>query len=276
MILREKKHLQFRSFGPRIRHYSTCQSYSELAPTMTIKASDFSTTTIRVVAYTPDRSALTPSMVLATIMSKFSDRLGGDVQVLPIPADIPDEIPRLELKSEDRRWSFQWSPGRSSAMWSSQETLGAAAADDVNVSECAKILIHLFQQKLVEVNRLAYVIHRVAEIDSPAPALVAHFCTTESCDLSNVRAPLRNSKAFQLHNLKQYDSGMDGVRLNSWVRCKAENSADATSPGKLLVEQDLNTPSGDIGRRFTPEQIGDFYLMVTREANQIVALYFPD
>lgn len=239
---------------------------------MTIKASDFSIATIQVVAFTPDRSALSPPKVLSTVISRFSDRAGGDVQVLPIPDEAPDEIPRLELKSEDLRWSFTWAPGRSTATWSRVEESDLAPS----AIECAEMLVYLFQTHSVAVNRLACVIGRGAEIVSPAPALVAQFCATSLCSTSNHNAPLRNSRAFQIHNLKQYESRIPGVLLNSWVRCKAENGIDPDGPGKMIFEQDLNTPFGEMSRRFTPQQISDFYAMINDEANQIVSLYFPE
>ncbi len=239
---------------------------------MTIKASDFSIATVQVVAFTPNRSALAPSKVLGPIMGQFAERFDGDVQVLPIPSDLPDEIPRLELKSADSRWSFTSSFVRMAATWSAQESDNAPPANVI--PECSRTIIHFVQQNDgIQINRLACVINRVANIVGPSHELIAHFCKPDVCNPDLDNAPLRNSMAFQLHNLKQYESPSVGVRLNSWVRCKAKGGMD--SANKLVFEQDLNTPHGDADRKFSAEEIEHFFLTIESEADAILALYFP-
>ena len=239
-------------------------------PSMTIKASQFSIATVQLVAFTPERSALSPAKVLAAVMSRFSDCLNGEVQVLPIPIEAPDEIPRLELKSDDGRQLFSWSPGRLSVACSPTDSLSVESA----ANGCAAILSYLYQQHPVAVNRLACVVNRVAKLDNPAPELVSRFCRDEMCNPENPTAPLRRSVAFQIHNLKKYDSPIAGVRLNSWVRCKADNSNDG-SRSDLIFEQDLNTPI-DESRRFSSDQMTAFYSMACKEADKTLSLYFPE
>jgi hypothetical protein len=239
---------------------------------MTIKASDFSIAKVQVVAFTPDRSALVPSKVLGAITGCFADRFDGDVQVLPIPREFPDEIPRLELKSADSRWSFASSFTRMAAGWSAQEPNDAPPPDVI--PECSRTIIHFVRQnEAIQINRLACVINRIATIAGPSHELIAHFCKPDVCDPDLDNAPLRHSRGFQLHNLKQYASPLVRERLNSWVRCKAEG--DLESPEKIVFEQDLNTPHGNVEGKFSVDQIDHFFSTIKTEADNILALYFP-
>lgn len=240
---------------------------------MTIQGSDFSVATVQAVAFTRDRSALTPSKVIATITPMYADRFNGDMQVIPIPKEFPDEISRLELKSEDNRWSLNSSLVRMSSIWTATQSNDVPPVDVV--IQCAQVLSHFFrQQGAAQVNRLALVLNRVATGKDLAPLLIARFCAREVCDDGSSRAPLRHSKAFQIHNLKKYQSPMAGVRLNSWVRCKTESEEEQKN--KLFFEQDINTPHEESGRSFSPAQIDEFFLMAQGEADQILNLYFPE
>jgi hypothetical protein len=239
---------------------------------MAIKASDFSTAAVQVVAFTQDRVALTPSRVLGAIVGALPERFNGDVQMLPIPKEMPDELPRLEVKSEDGQWSFTSSFSRVSAAWTAQER-GAMAPDNV-IAECLRAVTAFTDScNPNPINRLACVINRIASVPISPHDLIACFCKPDVCDPARPSAPLRHSKAFQLHNLKKYESRMKGVWLNSWVRCKAQ--AEGEHLDTMVVEQDLNTPHNDPDRQFTLQEIGQFFEMIRSEADTILHLYFP-
>jgi hypothetical protein len=86
-------------------------------------------------------------------------------------------------------------------------------------------------------------------------------------------APLRHSKAFQLHNLKKYQSPV-GPKVNSWVRCRS----DITVHGQVIasVENDINTLSEDTQTHaFRQSHVEEFFDWVVGEMDHILSLYFP-
>ena len=62
---------------------------------------DFRTDSVQAVIFTPDRSAFSAPRAVATILASSGELFNGNMQVLPIPAEVPGEIPHVLLQSTD-------------------------------------------------------------------------------------------------------------------------------------------------------------------------------
>lgn len=238
-----------------------------------IRAEKFELTGVRLVVFTPNHGEFKPSTVLAAVLGKFGKRFDGTVQVLPLPPEIPPDLPRIQLASKDSAWSFSASPSQVVSSWNrktgAQPTILAQM-----VKDCAAVIENHVAQIDTRVGRMGMVITRGCRVDKPASVLIDRFCNNDVKGPESPDAPLRNSLNFEIHNHKRY-SAPTGCAVNSWVRCRTGDVGIEAQPG-VTVEQDINTLSEEMEKRsFTPEQIREFAGMVAGEADSILRTYFP-
>jgi hypothetical protein len=210
---------------------------------------------------------------VATILPRYSERFDGDMQVLPLPADAPPEIPRVVLQSGDGRWRLSMGPTRIDSVWNNKP--GTARADLGEMTqECSEVLQRYIGEKHLPVDRLALVIQRVCPVENPAQVLVHRFCNEAS-----ENGPFRRSETFEIHNHKAYTPSHEGRQwhVNSWVRCKTAKLTSDNRP-VILVEQDLNTVGNESEPpRFDGAAVQNFFSMAVAEANKVLRQdYFPE
>ena len=236
---------------------------------VSVTTQDFLVARVQVVAFPTERN-LHPTKLIATLLTKYADRFDGELQALPLPQEIPAEVPRVILQSDDQRFRFEIGLGRLSSQWQrlDDETTDFQAI----VTECVSVLEHCVTELTPRIGRLALVISRVCPCEAPAQALVQRFCREET-----QQAPFNRSSNFEIHNHKEYDLPEIEPKLtiNSWVRCKTARLTKEDRPA-ILVEQDLNTRAEENEQRqFTAEQLRAYFQVVTGEADDILRKYFP-
>jgi hypothetical protein len=237
-----------------------------------LRASGFRIDAVRAVAFTSPSSDFSPSALLASVMSAAdgTNVFDGEISVFPFPPEAPAVIPRIHLESKDKHWRLHASKATIDVSWSSQDKSNEIPSDATVT--CSQILLNCFRPKQVAVlKRLALVITRAIPAENPAQELIDRFCSSEFADPD--RPLLRNSKAFELHNLKSYN--LSTYRINSWVRCKTGRYKDKAKTPVVGFEQDVNIAEDQEG----PVQIEDitpFFSAAQGEADKILHLYFPD
>lgn len=186
-----------------------------------VRAREFLVRGVQVVAFTSGGD-FESSRVLTTVLSKYGQLFSGRVEVLPLPEEVPAEIPRVELGSKDNSWALSAAPARTSVVWVERENVGISQdrlAEQVR--ECSAILSCSFQDSPVRVIRLGILVTSVFETENAARILIEQFCKPECHASESPVSPLRHSQTFQLHNFKSYKSNLDESPINSWVRCKS-------------------------------------------------------
>lgn len=232
---------------------------------------EFTVESVQAAIFTPDRSKFSGSRVVAAVLQKFGERLGGDVQVLPIPSDAPVDIPRVTLQSADHSRILTAGPARMDYVWKrvgAQESLALGTA----VAECIDVLAGYVTDIPARVDRLALVLQRSCPVADPARELIARFCNEQS-----QREPFNRSATFEIHNHKRYHPSREGVDydINSWVRCQC-GVLDPGGAPVIAVLQDLNTVvENEPPRQFDAGRIRAFFLMASEEAETIIKKYFP-
>ena len=231
---------------------------------------DFETIRIQAVAFFP-KAELQPTKVIALLLSEFADRFDGDLQSIGLPLEIPSEIPRAILQSNDLQYRFEVSPGRLSSQWQSQGTAHLSLSNAVG--DCVEVLNACIKTAEPEIGRLALVISRSCSCEEPSQTLIRRFCTEEA-----QLEPFNRSMNFEIHNHKQYAFPKFDPELmvNSWVRCKTAVSSPPDTKG-ILVEQDMNTRVEDSeSRQFDTPEMVSFFDIAVEEANRILEKYFPE
>ena len=241
-----------------------------------VQARDFLIRGVQVVAFTASGGFET-SRVLTTVLIKYGAIFSGRVEVLPLPEEVPPEIPRVELGSKDNSWALSAAPARTSVAWMEWEKIGIHSEQLADkVKDCSEILGCCFpEDSPVRVNRLGILITNVFKTETAPQLLIEQFCVPRCHDSGSLQSPLRRSQKFQLHNFKTYKSTLDTMPINSWVRCKS-GSLGPEGPPAIVVEQDLNTMADESERRFKADEIQSYFERSVPEAQQILRLYFPD
>ncbi len=236
---------------------------------VSVTTHDFVVVSVQTVAFLADR-ILSPSRIMASVLKSYADRYDGEIQALPLPPDVPAELPRVILQSADQRFRFEAGPARISSIWQYQDD----DREDLSsvTSRCREVLVHCLGELKPRVGRLALVITRARPTEHPAQILVEQFCNSNSqCE------PFNRSSNFEIHNHKQYTPSQSDPKLtiNSWVRCKTGTLTKNNSPA-ILVEQDLNTLAEDLERnRFDAASTTAFFDLTVQEADSILKKYFP-
>jgi hypothetical protein len=204
-------------------------------------------------------------------MANFRERFDGEMQVLPIPSDVPAEIPRIIMQSSDGQWRLSMGPARFDSVWQNNTPSGTSSLSYL-VQKCFEVQERYVRENNIRVSRTALIIHRTSPCLNPAQDLIHRFCNEKS-----QREPFNRSESFEIHNHKVYLLRADetGFEINSWVRCKAAKLL-ADSRSVILVEQDLNTvPKESDSNSFDPDQIAIFFQKAALEADEIFRKYFP-
>jgi hypothetical protein len=232
---------------------------------------DFTPEAVQAVLFTPGSSDFASGRAVATILPRFRERFDGEMQALPLPADVPAEIPRVTLQGSDGRWRLQMGPARVDCIWNRKSSESSTDLATI-VRDCVEVLYQYVQEMSTSVGRIALVIYRVFPTDNPAQTLIKQFCNAAS-----QREPFNRSEAFEIHNHKVY-TPKQGISdaINSWVRCKSATTVPDNRP-VILVEQDLNSLAQELStRRFTADEIRVFFEAASREAEDILRRYFPE
>ncbi len=243
---------------------------------------DFRLASVHVVAFTPDASAFKTSSVLTPILMKSRQRYDGEVktpQAVAIEAHgVKRAISTVEISSDDGQWKITATPERVDSLWQflpdvdGSKKLAQRGVGYLS-NACAQPVLHYLEDSGVQVGRLSMLVRRWQAVAHPAQKLAETFCKDELSREADSSAPLRHSKEFQLHNLKNFVLAKSGVEVNSWVRC---TSGAYVNNLAVRVEQDINTRHEDLrNKAFTKDEVIQFYQEVSVEADSILNLYFP-
>ena len=251
-----------------------------------IQPRDFRLFSVQVVAFTPvsDGQDFKTARVAASILPDFSSLYNGEIHSIPAdnsPIKIPAgqvvgislQKPHITFLSADKHWKFEATPGRTDSFWFDQnESDQTLSLTDIS-NDCLESIIQYPINAEIQVGRLALIIQRWASSDTPANTLVKSFCKKKLADSSSPDSPFRNSQNFQIHNLKKYESPLEGVNVNSWVRCFVK-SIDGQD--RIFVEQDINTFSEEAAdHAFDAQRIKQFVEWARDEMDHILNLYYP-
>lgn len=249
---------------------------------------DFRLFSVQVVAFTPVRDAqdFKTGRVAGAILPDFSSRYDGEMRVQPVekgPLTIPAgqvvgisfKKPHVTFQSESSQWKFEATPDRTDSSWLAQDGVDETRSLTDICNACLEPIIQYPVNAEIQVGRLALVIQRWApsETDAPGTTLAENFCKPELTNPGSSDSPFRNSKNFQIHNLKKYPSALEGVNVNSWVRCYVKSIDEQD---RIVIEQDINTFSEEAEQQaFNEDDVRQFVEWARNDTQHILDLYFP-
>ncbi len=230
---------------------------------MGLSSTDFSLQSIQASAFVSGGD-LSPSSILRQVLQEWGDVYDGEPLSLPLPPDVPGEIPAVVLSSKDKTLSLQVARERLNLFWHQQ---AGAQADLAEIyAGFAERMAWIFKKNGASPGRLAALVTRLAAIPQPGRLLAEKFCRDEW-----LRGPLNRPEGFELHAHKVF-SLLPNLRVNSWIRIKTAGQPYQN----VLVEQDMNTLAEEREqRRFDKSEMASMFERAADELNKIVDLYFP-
>jgi len=233
-----------------------------------LRAQDFRLISVQAAIFLLDTKSFSQSKFLATMLGHFAARYDGAVQALPFQDDVPAEVPRVILQSQDGQWKLQAALNRIDSFWFAIN----APTESISIStQCVEVLQHYIQSSPgTQIVRLGFVVRRISEPENPTKELIDRFCNAES-----KISPFNRSESFEIHNHKKYILKNTGFSINSWVRCRAGMVTPPLSKKAVIIEQDINTSEDGIQNIFSLEDIAKFYMKCQGEIEDILQIYFP-
>lgn len=238
-----------------------------------MRASDFEVSAVRLAAFTPILADFKPPAILAAVLGKFGKRFEGNLQVLPLPAELPPEFPRIQLASKDGCWKFTAAPAQINTGWERRDQGEPVTLAGI-IGDCLGPLEQHIRENDIRIGRLGMVMMRFCRAATPARLLIERFCSESVRDQKSPEAPLRNSTNFEIHNHKRY--ALPGnLTVNSWVRCRT-GLVSKEEVSAVTVEQDINTPAEELeNRTFDLQGVRSFFETGTTELEDTLRKYFP-
>ena len=226
---------------------------------------DFRTVQRQAAIWTEDFDPGTRQfMTLAT--GVWADLFDGDPVVMPHGRALPVEIPRITIRSGDQQWRLQAGVRRFDIFWESEEEGEGPDEGQFTNAVLGTLRPYLELDDRIRVIRMAYVVRRHAQAESPAREMALHFCRE-----AILEGPLNRPETFEIHAHKRYvPEGLPEV--NSWIRWTTASAAKDNTP-VVSVLQDLNTPGGATNHVYAFDQVGRFFGLIPTEADQILRLY---
>ena len=238
-----------------------------------LKYSDFQDVQYQAAIYTP-RPDFKIAAIVREVFINLGDILDGDPEIQSLPKElvelVPPEIPRIIFTNSKQIW-------RANIALSRVDLFASSVSVEKGVF-CQKALeLFSIYSRITSatVGRVAFVLTRIMEVESPGKMLAGHFCK-ESWIKSKA---LNRPEDFKLHAYKKYKVDDTIGEANSWIK---HNVGEVEYPDKsrkrgIIVEQDINTPiefleTANLNEDFRKH----FFKVIPEEMKEILELYYPE
>jgi len=238
-----------------------------------LQATDFELHTCQAVLFTPDEEVSSAKILRGPYSSnrEWSERFDAEPVTLPIPAGAPNDIPKLILESKSKSWKCEFASGRVNVFWRKSSEGPTLSTSSEFFHIVGPILTEYIQFQRARIGRIAAVLHRMVEHQSPGLLLNNHFCQERWR-----KAPFDQPERFELHTHKRFLLA-ERFQVNSWVKNKAVKGSIGDRPfSAVIVEQDINTLPEDADTSdFNEAEVESFFSAASAELDEILSLYYP-
>lgn len=204
-----------------------------------------------------------------SIKSTLSKILDGEPLIIPLPADVPAEIPRIILKSANEKYNCNVGQGRLDFIFDEKDAPKLTAKDLKReffpfVEILAKAMIN--QKKIQKINRLGLVTNFFAKLSKSATKFIERKFLRE--------IPSGSPYEARLHLL--YHGKIGNYEINKWIRLNPlRNVKKPSDDAALAFVIDINTlPEYTDKYSFTLNDIKDFYKEAIKIMEKDLKVYF--
>lgn len=180
--------------------------------------------------------------LLKNVSSKCGKLLDGEPTILPIPLEAPADIPRVQLNSKDKSYTYGISLKRSDLSFNEisnpNKTLDAVSP---TLFKYEKDLLNVYQnEKHWKVSRLAFIVNYVIDLNDSVERFISKNFISKAPSYSSIELDL----------LKK--GKINTVDINRWFRMKPagnkKNILHLLVDVNTLAEKKLELPVNDLMR----------------------------
>ena len=212
--------------------------------------------------------------ILSEFLKEYRHKFDADPLVVPLPDGAPQDIPRIILRSIDGIWQLDISNLRINLT----ENLQRDIKNEVDINKFLDFAFDIFvkfrELTKISIGRLAVVINRRQELNSPGLKIAEHFCKEKW-----IKTVLNRPETIELHAYKQYHFDENFPVVNSWIRHKGivKDKESDQLKGIISLQQDLNTPQEWTNtENYENDQIRQFFNKVPSEMLSLLKKYYPE
>ncbi len=231
---------------------------------------DFVADQLHAGVFTPRLKQLAVAGVAGQLLAQLQE-FDGNPMVLPIPPDVPPEVPRIVLTDAGDTMRLQIAVSRSDLFLRREATNLDIARFFLRATSTLETVLGVLD---VRPGRLAAIGTFFYRCDDPASVLTAHFCKP---DMVGQGGSLANLHSFELHAHRRFDLG-EGLSVNTWVRCKTGSVTEGGSSFRaIVVERDVNTiPEEAESRQFDADVVRNFVREAGSQLTSEITRFFPE
>ncbi len=226
--------------------------------------SDFALASCQASAFTPGHQ-----LAVGRFMRELLPQWAGRFEAEPLIVPSPDGM-RVVLLSGSTMWRCELSGPRIDLYWVRQEPAGPQLALTDFYAAAGPFLSEYSAFVGARVGRLAAIVRRVAQHETPSLFLARHFGRAELQD-----GVLDAVQSFELHLHKRAPVAGRFI-ANTRLRSAAGIAVGVTVPTLLEVEQDWNTLADEAASRsFKPAEMADFFTAIAPEMQRGLEQAYP-
>lgn len=234
-----------------------------------ISPADFAIYGMQTSAFLLD-ATIRPASVLVQVLQRYGDIYDGEPISVPMPAQVPTEIPSVILASSDNALRIEVARSQVSLYWYRVEEAAPVSLEELSAA-FADRLATICEQTDGPVGRLGIVVTRRASLDNPGRVLASKYCRDRWIADDGA---LNRPEGFELHAHKVFNL-TPTVLVNSWMRIRTAQD-DEQVYRYVVVQQDINTLAEELMKRnFTRSDIAAILIAAARESEITLAKYFP-
>ena len=242
---------------------------------MSLLAPDFAVVALRCVFFTQGIAFETNPAISALVRLEGLS-LDGQIVSLPIPAEAPPQVPRLQMGTRDKSHTLEASPERFTFAW---QLVSQGATPSQRFVEIAVEAFDAYRRALpCRLGRVALHVLRFATSQEPAMALARHFCKPDWLRRDEGhKGALSRCENFELHAHKRFPL-KSGMMVNSWMRCKTgQLESGGVASNGVVSDQDINTLAEEAqAKNLLNEEAAEILREMLDEAGSVVNSYFPE
>lgn len=229
-----------------------------------VNAKELKPLSLQFSFFTPEL-VFSGNKILTHIASKFGHYFDGEPTFLPLPQDLPPDIPRITLQSEAQTYKVEIAVSRVNMYKFFQK------ARDKSVDEFLKLCLD-FSKEYVgctnsQIGRLAVVFLKFLETETPGLDLAKHFCKEKW-----ITSPSIPPQKFEIHFYHR--TVHEGFNINCWFRCKT--GILNNNKNIILIEQDINTLTEELLKKhFSFGEIEKFLSVALEKQESLLSSYLP-
>lgn len=235
-----------------------------------LKVEQLDLTVVQAAIFTSDISLFSAPKILTVILNKYIQRYDGEVEALPLPSEIPPEVPRIIFQSKDEVHRLEVAQSRIDCYWTNPDYTQPDVTQICNLfNETLKFYIESLG---IRVNKLGLSLSYTYKTENPAQLIINEFCNQRLKDKI-----LHSTEEFELNNYET--KKVNNWQFSLWAKFKTvivtDNNIDHPA---LLVEQEITTSSSEKidNPIFNFTQIDDFFFIALKQLEKNLNLYFGD